>query len=633
MARASDNVFPKLILAEGAAPSTPPANQVKLYAKADGLLYSKDDAGVETLMSSGPAGAPPDADYGDIVVSGSGTVWSLDSGVVTAAAKTVLDDATVGDMVDTLGGAASTGTGGLVRKTNAALVTPDLGTPSAATLTNATGLPVATGISGLAAGVATFLATPSSANLAAALTDETGSGKAVFDTSPTLVTPVIGAAAGTSLDLGTADPMTVHLAPVNLPLRVNADAQTGIELHTHSASAAVGPIEFLVRSRGSTAVPAVVQSGDACGEIYGIAYDGTDYEQLGFMRFAVDGTPGNDDMPGRIEFGVTPDGGITPAVAVTISQNKAVTLAVPLAAGSGGTGLSSLGAGVATFLGTPSSANLAAAVTDETGSGALVFATSPTLVTPALGTPASGTLTNCTGLPVATGISGLAANVATALATPSSANIAAACTDETGSGALVFATSPTLVTPALGTPASGTLTACMGPLASDYWFAPSGDRGAFANNTNLQALFTDVSAAGAISLPLGTYQFECDLYIDGMSGTSGNGKFELTVGTAVIAANPFQTFVGGDFAANGTPAAIGGSAVQSVTSGTNVVSLTTQTALWLRVRGMFRVTTAGTVIPSFALTTGVGTAVRRKNSWWHATRIGDENTQSVGTVS
>jgi hypothetical protein len=39
---------------------------------------------------------------------------------------------------------------------------------------------------------------------------------------------------------------------------------------------------------------------------------------------------------------------------------------------------------------------LAAAVTDETGTGALVFATSPTLVTPVLGTPTSGTLSNCT---------------------------------------------------------------------------------------------------------------------------------------------------------------------------------------------------------------------------------------------
>jgi hypothetical protein len=67
-----------------------------------------------------------------------------------------------------------------------------------------------------------------------------------------------------------------------------------------------------------------------------------------------------------------------------------------LGAAYGGTGLTSLGSGVATWLGTPSSANLAAAVTDETGSGSLVFATSPTFVTPVLGTPTSGTLSTCT---------------------------------------------------------------------------------------------------------------------------------------------------------------------------------------------------------------------------------------------
>ena len=50
-----------------------------------------------------------------------------------------------------------------------------------------------------------------------------------------------------------------------------------------------------------------------------------------------------------------------------------------LTAAKGGTGITSLGAGISTWLGTPSSANLAAAVTDETGSGALVFANSPTL--------------------------------------------------------------------------------------------------------------------------------------------------------------------------------------------------------------------------------------------------------------
>lgn len=55
--------------------------------------------------------------------------------------------------------------------------------------------------------------------------------------------------------------------------------------------------------------------------------------------------------------------------------------------------------GMATFLATPSSANLRAVLSDETGTGSAVFATSPTLVTPDLGTPSAGTLTNCTGLP------------------------------------------------------------------------------------------------------------------------------------------------------------------------------------------------------------------------------------------
>jgi hypothetical protein len=88
------------------------------------------------------------------------------------------------------------------------------------------------------------------------------------------------------------------------------------------------------------------------------------------------------------------------------------------------TGVTGLGTGVATFLGTPSSANLISAVTDETGTGSLVFANTPTLVTPVLGTPTSGNLQNCT----ADGTNGVGFRV-----------IPSAGTEKTGSYSLVTA--------------------------------------------------------------------------------------------------------------------------------------------------------------------------------------------------
>ena len=100
----------------------------------------------------------------------------------------------------TASGATGTTSTNLVFSTSPTLVTPILGTPTSVTLTNATGLPISTGVSGLGTGIATFLATPTSANLISAVTDETGTGSLVFATSPTLVTPTIGVATATSVN-------------------------------------------------------------------------------------------------------------------------------------------------------------------------------------------------------------------------------------------------------------------------------------------------------------------------------------------------------------------------------------------------------------------------------------------------
>jgi hypothetical protein len=134
--------------------------------------------------------------------------------------------------------------------------------------------------------------------------------------------------------------------------------------------------------------------------------------------------------------------------------------------------------GNATSLGSFTSLQLATALTDETGSGAAVFATSPTLVTPALGTPSAlvgtnitGTATNFTASNVTTNanLTGAVTSVgnASSLGSFTSLQLATALTDETGSGAAVFATSPTLVTPALGA-ATATSLVSSGTAASSF---------------------------------------------------------------------------------------------------------------------------------------------------------------------
>ena len=193
------------------------------------------------------------------------------------------------------------------------------------------------------------------------------------------------------------------------------------------------------------------------------------------------------------------------------------------------TGVSGLGAGIATFLATPSSSNLAAAVSNESGSNVLVFSDSPTLITPNLGTPSVITLTNGTGLPISTGVSGLGTGIATFLAsTPTSANLATLVTDETGTGSLVFATTPTLVTPILGL-ATGTsvmLSANIGAAAGNVSGNFTAGNFQSAGNVNSAAILTTGNSTAANYQSAGNVNVAAGLVTGSLTAgtlqTSGN---------------------------------------------------------------------------------------------------------------
>ncbi len=272
-------------------------------------------------------------------------------------------------------------------------------------------------------------ASTTSAEMRTLLSDETGTGSAVFATTPTLVTPVLGVATATSINkvalTAPASSATLTIAD-GKTLTVSNDATvSGTNTGDQTLSDATITTTDITTNNFTTAKHGFVPKGTNIGNF--LKDDGT---------------------------WAAPAGGGDALTSGTLAQFAATT-----------------------------SLQLKGVISDETGSGALVFATSPalsspTMTTPTLGVASATTVNKVTVTAPATGstltiqdgftltvsanatVSGTntgdVANTAVTtgklsqFAATSSSELAGVINDETGSGALVFATSPALVTPTLG---------------------------------------------------------------------------------------------------------------------------------------------------------------------------------------
>jgi hypothetical protein len=162
-----------------AAGKTLAVNNTISFSGTDGISIDFGNGGA-FMLQGGPLGTPS-----------SGTLTNCTGLPLTTGVTGTLPVASGGTGITSFGTGVATALGVNVGSAGSFLVNGDsLGTTSSLTLTYATGLPISTGVSGLGTGVATFLSTPSSANLASAVTDETGSGPLVFATSPTFTSAI-----------------------------------------------------------------------------------------------------------------------------------------------------------------------------------------------------------------------------------------------------------------------------------------------------------------------------------------------------------------------------------------------------------------------------------------------------------
>ena len=380
-------------------------------------------------------------------------------------------------------------------------------------VTNTTITPAIGNVTGLGTNMLAFLQTPTSANLAATVTDETGTGALVFATSPTFVTPALGTPAsgvvtnltGTaSININGSVGSTTAYSGAFTVLSTSSTTNTTPVLSFNASNSAYAAgasisgsyLQFLMQNKSGTAgastnyvlsndlgtdstyygefgMNSSVFSASTPADFFsinnGIYFSGHDGDVTvgsgnGYKTYIAWGTTGQSahviNVAGAI--GLNTNLGTTPALSGTTNF------------GTAGQVLTSQGSAA-----TPTWTTISSGVT--------TFSAGTTGLTPSTAT--SGAVTLAGTLAVANGGTGITA-FGTGVATALGQNV-------TGSGGIVLATSPTLVTPALGTPASGVVTNLTGTASINI----NGTVGATTANTGA---FTTVSATGVITSTIAT---------------------------------------------------------------------------------------------------------------------------------